>query len=291
MDNRMTVILPASPWMTVDRARPRPLARTWLAPLAALLPALASPLAWADAANPAWEGALGLLASHAPEYQGAADRVTKLVPGFFLRYGRLTVTNAGGFVTRRADDVERGLGIDLSPSDRFRLKLALRFDAGRSESDSPALAGLGDVKMTVRARVNGVWKLDERWKLGASWSVDAFGRGGGNLGDLSLQYERRLSPTTTLSTGAALTIAGDRYLQTYFGISPEQAARTAYPLYTPPFGLRDVELSSSLRHEFAEHWVALAGVSLSRLLGPAADSPLAQRSGSVRISGGLAYRF
>lgn len=290
MDNRMTLILPASPWMTLDVARHRLAPWPLLAPLGLLLALVTLP-ARADGSDPVWEGALGLTGSNAPEYQGAADRVTKIVPGFFLRYGRLTVTNASGFVTRRADDVERGLGIDLSPSDRFRLKLALRFDAGRDENDSPALAGLGDIKMTVRARVNGVWKLDDRWKLGASWSVDAFGRGGGNLGDVSIQHEQRLSPDTTLAVGAALTIAGDRYLQTYFGISPEQAARTAYPLYTPPFGLRDVELSASLRHEFGPHWVALASTSVTRLIGPAADSPLVKRAGSVRLNAGFAYRF
>ncbi len=290
MDNCMALILPASPWMTFDRARPG-LAPWATSALLGLLLAQAALPAQADGSDLVWEGALGLIGSNVPEYQGAADRVTKIVPGFFLRYGRLTVTNASGFVTRRADDVERGLGIDLSPSERFRLKLALRFDAGRDENDSPALAGLGDIKMTVRARVNGVWKLDDRWKLGASWSVDAFGRGGGNLGDVSVQHELRLPPDTTVAMGAALTIAGDRYLQTYFGISPEQAARTAYPLYTPPFGLRDVELSASLRHEFGAHWVALASTSLTRLVGPAADSPLVKRPGSVRLNTGFAYRF
>lgn len=291
MDNRMNAILPASPWMTFDRARPRLALAAPLVLLGTALLTLAVTSARAASADPGWEGALGLTTSNAPEYQGAADRVTKVVPGFFLRYGRLTVTNASGFVTRRADDVERGLGLDLSPSDRFRLKLALRFDAGRSESDSVALAGLGDIKMTVRARINGVWKLDDQWKLGASWSVDAFGRGGGNLGDVSVQHERRLSTDTTVAVGAALTVAGDRYLQTYFGISPEQAARTAYPLYTPPFGLRDVELSASLRHEFGPHWVALASTSVTRLLGPAADSPLVKKTGSLRVNAGFAYRF
>ena len=108
MDNRMTLILPASPWMTLDVARHRLAPWPLLAPLGLLLALVTLP-ARADGSDPVWEGALGLTGSNAPEYQGAADRVTKIVPGFFLRYGRLTVTNASGFVTRRADDVERGL--------------------------------------------------------------------------------------------------------------------------------------------------------------------------------------
>lgn len=291
MDNRMAVILPVSPWMTLDRLRPRSPLAAPLALISAALLSLAMSAARAEGNDPGWEGALGLTASNAAEYQGAADRVTKVVPGFFVRYGRLTVTNASGFVTRRADDVERGLGLDLSPSDRLRLKLALRFDAGRSESDSAALAGLGDIPMTVRARLNGTWQLDPHWKLGAAWSVDALGRGGGNLGDVSIVHERRVAPDTTLGFGAALTLAGDRYLQTYFGISPEQAARTSYPLYTPSSGLRDVELSASLRHEFDRHWVLLASTSVTRLLGPAADSPLVKKAGSLRVNAGFAYRF
>jgi outer membrane scaffolding protein for murein synthesis (MipA/OmpV family) len=86
-------------------------------------------------------------------------------------------------------------------------------------------------------------------------------------------------------------VAGDRYLQTYFGVSPEQAARTGYPVYTPPFGLRDLSLAASLHSELGPHWVALGGLTVTRLLGPAADSPLVRKPSSLRVTAGLAYRF
>ena len=70
----------------------------------------------------------------------------------FVRYGRFTITNSSGFVTRRADDVVRGLGFDALRSEQVRVSLALRFDAGRSEGTSDALKGQGDIKPTVRAR-------------------------------------------------------------------------------------------------------------------------------------------
>ena len=281
--------------MMARSARPScALASARLLAMAVAAAACAGPTLAADAVAPVdhgWEGALGLMLSNAPEYQGAQDRVTKAVPGFFVRWGRVTVTNASGFVTRHSDDVERGLGIDLSRSERVKLKLAARFDAGRSENDSPALAGLGDIDMTVRARINGSWQVDEHWKFNASWSVDAFGRGGGNLGDVGVQYDLRLTPSTTATFSTLLTVAGDRYLQTYFGISPEQAARTAYPVYTPPFGLRDISLVASLHSELGPRWVMLGGLTVTRLLGPAADSPLVKKPSSLRLSGGLAYRF
>src|SRR5438445_9074922 len=73
----------------------------------------------ASAAAPAtrWEGAIGPQFSLSPEYQGASRRHLSVTPGFYLRYGRYSISNSGGFVTRRADDVFRGLGLDLVRSD------------------------------------------------------------------------------------------------------------------------------------------------------------------------------
>jgi len=238
-----------------------------------------------------WEGAIGLITSYAPTYQGASGTRVKVNPGFFLRYGRFTVTNASGFVTRRADDVMRGLGVDLSTSDRLRVNLALRFDNGRQESADPALAGLGDIKATVRARVSAGYRFDDGWRAGFSWSVDAFGRGGGNFGDISFGREMRLSPETVWNVSTQLSAAGDRYMQTYYGISEEQAARTGYPVYTPGSGLRDVAISTGFRTELSDRWILLGGAGASRLIGPPAKSPLTKQVSGWGMNVGLAWRF
>ncbi len=238
-----------------------------------------------------WEGAIGFTTGYRPEYSGAAKQVVKVTPALFLRYGRFTITNASGFVTRRSDDVVRGLGADLVRSDTLRVNLALRFDAGRSQATSTALQGLGDIKPTVRARVAASWRLEGPWRLGASWSVDALAKGGGNFGDVSAAWEKRFSPHTVMSIGTSLSAAGDRYMQTYFGITEAQAARTSYPVYTPGAGLRDVALFANMRHDIGEDWIVLAGASTSRLLGPAARSPLTTGKTGWGINAGLAWRF
>ena len=241
--------------------------------------------------RPDWEGAIGPNLSYAPAYAGAQDHRTKLVPGFFLRWGRVTLTNSSGFVTRRSDDVVRGLGLNLSPSDRIRVNLALRFDAGRSASDSPALAGLGNVRSTVRVRLSGSWLLGDGWRLGSGLSVDAAGRGGGGFADLSIVREQRLSSATTWSWGSSVAVASSGYMRSYFGVNPEQAARTTYPLYAPGAGLRDAAVFANIRSELGPRWVALGGIGASRLLGPAASSPLTQKPTGWGINGGVAWRF
>ena len=127
----------------------------------------------------------------------------------FVRYGRFTITNSSGFVTRRADAVVRGRGLDLLRSERVRVSLALRFHAGRSEATSDVLKGQGDIEATVRARAAASWKLDGPWRLGAAWSVDAFGRGGGNFGDVSVGWEHPLGHGSTLTVGSSLGPAAD----------------------------------------------------------------------------------
>ena len=238
-----------------------------------------------------WEGAIGFNARYQPEYSGSSQQVAKITPALFLRYGRFTITNASGFVTRRADDVVRGLGIDFANNERLRVNLALRFDAGRSEGTSTALSGVGDIKPTVRTRLNLGWRFPGPWRVGGSWSVDALGRGGGHFGDIGGGWEQRVSPATVLSAGAFVSVAGDRYMQTYYGINDAQAARTGYAVYKPASGLRDAGLNLGLRMDLGDDWILLSGASATRLLGPAARSPLTGKRNGWSLSTGLAWRF
>ncbi len=238
-----------------------------------------------------WEGAIGLSAQYRPEYAGAQRRIFKATPALFLRYGRFTITNAGGFVTRRADDVVRGLGVDLLERERWSVKLSLRYDRGRGEDSSNSLSGMGDIPATVRARLVANWRLDGPWRAGLSWSVDALGRGGGHLGDISVGWEQRVAPATQLAASLSLALAGDRYMQTYYGVSQEQAARTGRPVYEARAGWRDATGSVNLRHELGPDWTLLAGLSASRQLGPAAASPLTTQRNGWSVSLAAAWRF
>jgi len=238
-----------------------------------------------------WVVVLGLIVSTGPEYPGAQRQSVGLTPGFFLRYKRLTATNRSGFAPRTTDNVVRGLGLDLTRSEHFTANLGLRFDGGRKESSNAAYAGLGNVEPTVRARVAGGWQLHDGWRIAASWSLDAFGRGGGNYGDLGFAHDLRRSARTTWSWGASASLGGDRYMQTYFGITPEQSARSGYAVYEPHAGLREIGVFANLRSELSSRWVLLGGVGATRLMGPAAASPLTKKRNGWSANAGLAWRF
>lgn len=265
----------------------------WACAVGVVIGAWAGPAAAEGDAPPPerFEGAVGLVATWRPEYSGADRHSLSLVPAGFIRYGRITISGAGGFTTRRDDDVERGLTASLIQREHFKLGLALRYDPGRRESSSASLAGMGDIGRTVRARLLLRWKPDEHWTLSASSSLDALGSGGGYVSDVGLAREWRLSPRSTLQLGTTVTFAGDQYLQTWYGVTPAQAARSGYTVYQPEEGMRDVAAGLTLRTEFSREWAGFVGFSASRLVGAAARSPLVKQPGSWTASSGLAWRF
>jgi MipA family protein len=265
-------------------------ALTQRAVLALLLGASAG-VALAAGPERKFDGAVTLMSQYGPDYLGARDSGVSVRPGFYARWGRVSISSGGGWAARRQEVELTGLGIDLAHSETFDASLGLRSDSGRQESDSPALAGMGSVKRTLRARLSAEWRFAPRWQLGAVWTIDAFGRGGGNVGELRLKHEWRLSDRLTVSSGAGVSLAGDRYLQTYFGVTPEQSLRSGYPVYSPSMGLRDVQLYTSMKYELGDHWVLTGGPGVMRVVGPAARSPLTQRRLAWSLNGGVGYRF
>ena len=243
------------------------------------------------AARANWEGAVGLVMRYGPSYAGASDFSVHLTPAGFLRWGRFTLTGAGGFTTISKGEVERGLGVELLDTERLDLRLGLRLDRGRSESESKGLSGLGDVRQTVRARLSARWQLDKHWQLGSSISLDIGGRKGGYLADVSLAREWIPMPSSRVIVSASLAAADQIYMQAWHGITPEQSSRSGLPAYTASAGLRNVSASVQWRQELSPRWSGFVGVSSSKLLGPAADSPLTSRNSAEQINAGLAWRF
>ena len=264
------------------------------------LAAASAPASAASAAQPEplpfkdwkWEGAVGPIVNVAPDYSGASTRKVSWTPGYYIRYGRLTASNTGGFVTRRnTDDIFQGLGLDLKRDDRVRYNATLRIDNGRKSSDTRGLEGIDDVRRTLRARFSATWQVEPGWKVASGLNVDLLGHGGGNVLDLGATHERRWSEATTWSLSAAVTAGDARYMRSWYGVSESGSAASGKPVYLPGAGLRDIGFSSGWRTEVGQDWIVLWGGSIGRLLGPAAASPLTMSVSEWRVYAGVAWRF
>lgn len=236
--------------------------------------------------------ALGFVGGIGPERAGARRLDVDVEPGVAIRWGRVSLASHSVVALRTEGAVAQGgLRVELLRSPRWRSSLGLRWDSGRDQGASGGLAGADGVRGTLRARGSLAYRFDGGWRAGAALSTDALGRGGGWQGELSGGRDIRLTPATVAGAGVALRFGGERWLQARFGVTPAQSAISGHPVYHPGAGVRDVTLLAGGRTALGGGWLVFYGVSASRLVGPAAASPLVIERDGIGLSGGLVRRI
>ncbi len=235
---------------------------------------------------------LGLRAAYQPEFMGARDYKASARPILSLQWGKFRLSSSGASAVMGFGREVQGSGAstDLLSRDRIKVSLSLRFDGGRSSDDSPRLAGLPDVRKTLRAQLSTRYSLADDLSLGLTWSADVLGHGGGSVAGLGLGYRIYRDAKTEWTTGGGVSWGSRRYQQAYFGVAPEVAPNTIYAAYQPGSGLRDAYLGLGWTYAITHHWIAFSSASVGRLLGPSADSPLVERRSAGQVAFGLAYR-
>lgn len=235
---------------------------------------------------------LGASLAVGPEYDGASRQRVKIKPLWAAKFGRIRIATSGGsaLLGFGRDGAGAGASTQLIERDRWRLGLSLRVDSGRDSGDARTTQGLPDVRRTLRARIYVNYSLTPDWNLGASLSQDVLGRQGGLTGGVDLGWRFYRSEDTEWTTGVGVSAANAQNLRSYFGVPASATASTGKPAYEPGAGLRDVHFGFGFKHALSRHWFLFGGAGTSRLLGPAADSPLVQRTGSAAAALGVAWR-
>lgn len=255
------------------------------------LPAMAQPAAQEPESQPA-RYLLGASIASRPEYDGASTRQTKLRPLWALQWGRWRISTSGGSAILGFGRDAGGAGAStlLIDSSRLRLGVALRMDSGRDSGDASTTQGLPDVKRTLRVRLYANYALATDWNLGANLSQDVLGHKGGLTGGVDLGWRFYRSPTLEWASGIGLSAADATNLRSYFGVPESAVAASGKPAYVPGGGLRDLHAGVSFTRPLSKHWFVFGGAGASRLLGPAADSPLTQQRDGTYANVGVAWR-
>ncbi len=236
---------------------------------------------------------LGASLFNAPEYSGARHSEARLRPVWAYQHGRFRVSTsrAGGLLGFGGEAGGSGASAELISGERIKLGLALRVDGGRSSGDSPRLAGLPDVRRTLRGRLYAGYALNRQWSVSAGLSQDLMGRGGGATLGLGLGYRARLGERSEWSAGAGINIGDRRHLRSYYGISAQAAESSGLARYRPGASASDLHAGLGLTTALGPHWVAFASLGVSQLLADAAASPLTERERGFTGAVGLAYRW
>jgi len=233
---------------------------------------------------------LGSALVAAPEYSGAEQNALKLRPLLAYQYGRFRFATSRAGALLGADGYSAGATADLVSADRFRFGAGLRIDPGRKASDSDDLAGLPEIRRTLRGRLYGSWAFDRNWTLISVLSQDLLGRAGGATASLDLGFGDRLTARSTWSAGGGFSFANERHMRTYYGVDAAASRRSSFAAYEPDGGAKDVHFGVGARSVLAPQWTGFAGVGVTRLLGDAAASPLAKSATSLSANVGVAYR-
>lgn len=214
-----------------------------------------------------------------PEYDGARDYKARAMP--LIQYNHDMF-----FIAPRAGAPAAGIRATLSPDWAGGLYLGLGFKR-KAEDD---LAGLDEVK------THGLAGAFLEWSPGRfSVSADlqqAMKSGYGATLQLGASYALLQTQKNQIRLGANTVWGNDDNMDTWFGISRAEAARSSrYDSYSASAGFRSAGLSLTWTHSLNDNWSVMTGVGVKTLLGDAKDSPISERDTSVNGSVGVLYRF
>ena len=116
----------------------------------------------------------------------------------------------------------------------------------------------------------------------------------GFVASASARYFQPVSRALTLSLGVGTTYGSEDYMETYFGVSSGNAARSGLSKFNADGGMRDVRISPMVILSLSPNWHVAGGVIYSRLLGDAEDSPIVDKRGNANqfFAGlGVAYAW
>lgn len=224
-----------------------------------------------------WHVVLGGGAVIAPKYEGSNE--FKVMPVPFV--------SATFLDTVTIDPT--GANIALYEQGPFEFSARLGYDTGRKEDDSDHLRGLGDVDMGAVVGAKAAVKFGPA-EIFAQLDK-TIGGSDGLQGTIGIEVNQPLSQSLMVGASASVVFADENYMQAYFGVTPEQSARSGLARYDAGAGLKRTDFSISATYMLNQNWMVRGQAGVGILVGDAADSPVVgdkvQPSGMLLVG----YRF
>jgi MipA family protein len=255
----------------------------------------------AEASSP-WSLSVGLGVVRAPEYEGAKKTFTGAAPDLNLSY------KTNGWGTFAIGTRARGLAWTFYETEPVSLGVVLTGDGGRLDRKdgtalrpgSKRLAGMGEIKPTTEVGLTGdfvfgvpLYFVLSRGLGDAKVNASNFSINGHNGTRLQLgaSIPLNVTPQLSFSVSPSVVIADGKYMQTFFGVTNQQAARSGFRPFTAKRGIKNVDVALGTNYDFNQHWSVNAAVTMTVLRGSAASSPIVQDKSPMSVAAGFAYKF
>jgi outer membrane protein len=223
-----------------------------------------------------------------PRYPGAEDYRLRAIPVIGVSYGRFFAggdPDGGG-----AEGPSVGMSLYRDSSWSFSVALAIGLGEARRESDHPDLEGTGDIDRATRLVAAGRY----RWQwldLALRVAPDVSGKDQGTLAFLDLTARSRATDRLTLSAGPGITWADNDYMQTFFGVTPGQAANSRLPAYEARAGVHMMRFAVGAAYRIDSDWTVAGRLGTGRLGGDAEASPITRDRDQHLAAVFASYRF
>jgi outer membrane scaffolding protein for murein synthesis (MipA/OmpV family) len=233
--------------------------------------------------TPTWQVELGLGSQFGPAADGLKRYRVQGGPAVDIRYKDIAFLSTG-----------EGLGANLFSFRHISVGGAITYDLGRSPHvDGRDLNGLGTIHPAPELKFFATTVLSKSFPLTIRIDVrKQFGASFGYIGDVGAYMPMPgSSQKFAWFLGPSVTFADARYMNTYFGISHNQAASTRYPFYKAHGGFKSAGIGVSANYFATQHVILNLDAAYLRLLGSAADSPITQTKDEEVVSLAVIYKF
>src|SRR5258708_29638580 len=227
---------------------------------------------------PEWRIILGGGAEMQPIYEGSQRYSALPSVVFDVRYKDIAFLSDG-----------EGVGVNVLRGPTYRAGLAIAYDLGRNHHVQHRLAGLGNIDPAPEAKLFAeyflppfVYTFDLRKGIGGHDGV---------IGDIGLYVPVPAAKDFYVYTGPSVTFADGDYMQAYFGISPAQAARSPFPVFTAHGGLDRAGWGVTALYKYSERWWLEAEGAWEYMLADAASSPIVEDRSQFTAGINVLYRF
>jgi outer membrane scaffolding protein for murein synthesis (MipA/OmpV family) len=219
---------------------------------------------------PQFRRVLGLASEVQPVYDGSRAYRVQGGPVINIQYRDIAFITTGD-----------GIGYNFLRGDHYQAGIGMTYDLGRKMKDDYAnLHGMGDIAAAPVAKMFGSVVLAKKFPLILRADFRQFiGGADGAVGDAGVYMPLPgSSETFVMFAGPSITLATHHYLQTLYGVTPQQALASGHSVYEVPHaGTAAAGVGFSATRFITHHWLLNMDAAINQIRGSPAHSPLIER--------------
>jgi outer membrane protein len=226
-----------------------------------------------------WSARLGAGAMVTPEYEGGDKFDFQPLPYVDANY--MDVVSFNPFSGLRVNAIHRN---------GWKAGVGVGANFGRDEDDADHLQGLGDVDPTAEGLLFVGYEKD-KWSADVTFAHDLDSGHEGYHIKGEVGYREMLSQRIMLRPSVSTTYASDDYMESFFGVSSAQSARSGLRSFEAEAGLKDISAGMMGSYFLTESWSVNGLVQYKYLLSDAGDSPITEQQNQISGGAFMAYQF